>query len=228
LSSDLTVLAFDTSAAHCAAALSVNGRLLAERHLDLARGQAEALMPLLLDLLAAYDRGVRDLDLIAVGIGPGNFTGTRISVAAARGLALGAQIPAMGVSMFEVVRGVDGPDDPAPQIVSLPAPRDTSYCQVYHHGAAIGAPQHITIGQTEVDAHGLRIVSVCGHGAVELAALLGAQPCLAPAHAIAPTIAAIATRRMRDGQTHPARPAPLYVRAADAAPARDAPPLILP
>lgn len=83
------LLAFDTSAAHCAAVLVRGGRILAARVEAMDRGQAERLLPLLEDLLSEAGFGWPDLDGLAVVTGPGNFTGLRIAVAAARGLALG-------------------------------------------------------------------------------------------------------------------------------------------
>ena len=62
------------------------------------KGQAERLMPLLEEVLAEGGIGWADLTALAVGTGPGNFTGVRIAVAAARGLALGLGIPAIGVT----------------------------------------------------------------------------------------------------------------------------------
>ena len=99
--SDALVLGFDTSAAHCAAALVSGARVLAQAQEEMARGQAERLMPLLQELLAQGGAAWSDLAAIGVGIGPGNFTGIRISVAAARGVALGLGVPAIGVSVFE-------------------------------------------------------------------------------------------------------------------------------
>lgn len=98
---DPIVLGFDTSAAHCAAAVVSGGRVLATRTEPMTRGQAERLFPLLEQVLA--DAGVdwHRLSAIGVGVGPGNFTGVRISVAAARGLALSLGIAAHGVSVTE-------------------------------------------------------------------------------------------------------------------------------
>ncbi len=94
------VLAFDTSAAHCAAALMLKGQVVS-RVEEMSRGQGERLMVMLEEILAESSITWGDLDAIAVGVGPGNFTGIRISVSAARGLALGLGIPAMGVSLFD-------------------------------------------------------------------------------------------------------------------------------
>ena len=103
------VLAFDTSAAHCAAVLVRGDRVLARRDEAMDRGQAERLLPMLEELLAEAGLGWRDLDGIGVCTGPGNFTGLRIAVAAARGLALALGIPAVGVTRFEALGRPAGP-----------------------------------------------------------------------------------------------------------------------
>ena len=100
---DRLVLGFDTSAAHCAAALLSGDRLIASVTEDMTKGQAERLMPLIEEMLAGAGTGWRDLSLIGVGTGPGNFTGIRISVAAARGLALSLGIPAIGIGAAEAL-----------------------------------------------------------------------------------------------------------------------------
>ena len=98
----LPILAFDTSAAHCAAALLLPDRVIL-RDEPMEKGQAERLVPLLEELLAEGGIGWADLKALAVGTGPGNFTGVRIAVAAARGLALGLKIPAIGVTRLEAL-----------------------------------------------------------------------------------------------------------------------------
>ncbi|WP_020043057.1 tRNA (adenosine(37)-N6)-threonylcarbamoyltransferase complex dimerization subunit type 1 TsaB, partial [Salipiger mucosus] len=97
------VLGFDTSAAHCAAALLCGDTLLEARAEEMSRGQAERLVPLLEELLTGQGAAWSDLARIGVGTGPGNFTGIRIAVATARGLSLGLRVPAIGVTSFEAV-----------------------------------------------------------------------------------------------------------------------------
>ncbi|MBC7675527.1 MAG: tRNA (adenosine(37)-N6)-threonylcarbamoyltransferase complex dimerization subunit type 1 TsaB, partial [Rhodoferax sp.] len=97
------ILAFDTSAAHCAAALFYEDWIIAQETIPMAKGQAEYLIPMLQTMLTSKGMTWRDLTALAVGVGPGNFTGIRISVSAARGLALGLGIPAIGVSNFEAM-----------------------------------------------------------------------------------------------------------------------------
>ncbi|SMH49122.1 tRNA (adenosine(37)-N6)-threonylcarbamoyltransferase complex dimerization subunit type 1 TsaB [Maritimibacter sp. HL-12] len=197
------LIAFDTSAAHCAAAVLVDGTISVERREPMARGQAERLMPFLEEVLAEAGLGWRDLDALAVGIGPGNFTGIRIAVSAARGLALGLGVPAFGVSTLEAqAEGVARP------CLSLAdARRGLVYAQVLGAQDADEAP-------------------VITENAASLSPALPRAPMADPA-TLAPAMARIAAARLAAG-LHPARPAPLYVRAADAAPPRDPAPEILP
>ncbi|WP_299151279.1 tRNA (adenosine(37)-N6)-threonylcarbamoyltransferase complex dimerization subunit type 1 TsaB [uncultured Tateyamaria sp.] len=184
------ILGFDTSGAYCAAALMRGGHLLGAVSEDMAKGQAERLMDLLQDLLKDHDTGWRDLNALAVGTGPGNFTGIRIGVSAARGLALGLGIPAYGVTGFEARARLA----PAGHIVAIPAPRDMAYSMT-QNGPQLGP----------------------------LADIANPAPPPAP-HEMAHAIAAHATT-LWPAPTAP--PAPYYLRAPDAAPARDAPPAIL-
>ncbi|MCV2888015.1 tRNA (adenosine(37)-N6)-threonylcarbamoyltransferase complex dimerization subunit type 1 TsaB [Ruegeria aquimaris] len=144
--SDPVVLAFDTSAAHCAAALLVGDRIVATRTEDMGRGQAERLFPLLEEVLAEAGKTWRDLTAIGVGVGPGNFTGIRISVSAARGLALALDIPAVGIDGFDARARVT----PTGHLAAIPAPRDQYYIRpeggepalVSHADAASFGPLH--------------------------------------------------------------------------------------
>ena len=117
----MRVLAFDTSGPHVAACLISGGETFVHVE-DMARGQAERLMPCLEERLAAQNLAWADLDAIGVGVGPGNFTGIRISVAAARGLSLSLGIPAIGVSLFDTTQKLSNWAQ-----TWVPAPRDQAY-----------------------------------------------------------------------------------------------------
>ena len=207
--SEPLVLGFDTSAAHCAAALVRGRTVLAARVEDMAKGQAERLMPLLEEVLAEAGLGWHDLDALGVGTGPGNFTGVRISVAAARGLALGLGIPAVGVSVFEAL----AQDAPRPVAVALDARRDEAYAQLF---PATGAEAPTLTPAADL-ADKLAGVPVIG------LALPHSAP-LAPRHPLAVAVALVAAAKLGTDQP---RPAPLYLRGADAAPPSDPPPVIL-
>lgn len=199
----LPVLAFDTSAAHCAAALLLPDRVI-NRLEPMEKGQAERLIPLLEEVLAEGGIGWTDLKALAVGTGPGNFTGVRIAVAAARGLALGLGIPAVGVTRLEALAlGL-----PRPLVVIEDAKRGQVYIQLFT--AAGAGPAHLAD----------RIVPACA--ATGSAAGPDGLP---PAMPLTEAIARIGAERATTPQP---RPAPFYLRGADAAPPSDPPPVILP
>ena len=98
---DENVVVFDTSNQYIAAAL-YSGKQKVQSIIEfMPRGQAERLMSLLNELLEGASLDWSDIAKIGVCTGPGNFTGIRIAVSAARGLALGLEIPAVGISSFE-------------------------------------------------------------------------------------------------------------------------------
>lgn len=99
----MKLLAFDAASSACSAALLVDGQIAAERFEAMERGQAEVLVPMIADVMALADVEMEDVSAIAVTIGPGAFTGVRIGLAAARGLALARAIPCVGLTTFEAV-----------------------------------------------------------------------------------------------------------------------------
>lgn len=215
---DPLILAFDTSAAHCAAALLCGNQLLGEVIEPMDKGQAERLVPLLGELLATAATEWRDLAAIGVGVGPGNFTGIRISVAAARGLALALEIPAIGVSALEALAA----GTPGPVVTSLDARQGRLYVQVFSDGDGTG-PLLCDL-ETLPSMPAGAATSCIGHRAEEIAAICGGTVA-APRKSLPAAIARIALGRRLGAQP---RPAPLYLRPADAAPSRDAAPRILP
>ena len=222
------ILGFDTSAAHCAAALRSGDRLLLSRSEEMGRGQAERLMPLLEEMLNAEAMGWTDLDALAVGVGPGNFTGIRISVSAARGLALALGIPAIGISSFEMLAAEVAP---APvQLLCLPAPRGEAYTQLFRDGRPAEAPRQIDPAAPPPDLTVPNGCHVIGANAEQIASRLpGAGHIANPTGitSLPDALTRAALNRLQAGGEAPA-PTPLYVRSADAAPPRDAPPVILP
>ena len=98
---DENVVVFDTSNQYIAAALYIGKQKVQSIIEFMPRGQAERLMSLLNELLEGASLDWSDISKIGVCTGPGNFTGIRIAVSAARGLALGLEIPAIGISSFE-------------------------------------------------------------------------------------------------------------------------------
>ena len=96
----MLVLAIDTALDACAAGVldTKTSRLIAHESLSMKRGHAEALMPLIARVMKAADVAFAALDRIAVTTGPGSFTGLRVGLSAARGIALAANKPVVGVT----------------------------------------------------------------------------------------------------------------------------------
>jgi tRNA threonylcarbamoyladenosine biosynthesis protein TsaB len=216
LQPDPTILAFDTSAAHCAAALSLGGEIVATRHEEMVKGQAERLFPMLEEVMADANIGWSALDGIGVGTGPGNFTGIRIAVSAARGLALSLEVPSVGVSLFDALAtGAKGD-----LVLTLGAPRNAIYVQTRIGG------EYSEISVSDInDLPSVPPGTTCiGVRSDEVAASLGLRH--APASfAPAPAIARNAVERLEHSTD---RPTPLYIRPADAAPSSVPQPVILP
>lgn len=95
-----TVLAMDTAGAACSVALWRDGRVQAKRFEPMLRGQSERLIPMIQDIMSEAKARFSELDAIAVTVGPGGFTGVRIGLATARGLALACRRPVIGISNF--------------------------------------------------------------------------------------------------------------------------------
>lgn len=101
--SAMRVLAFDSSGNGCSAAVVGEEGVLAREFEAMALGQAERLLPMIARAMAAAGLGFPELDCIAVTVGPGAFTGVRIGIAAAEGLALASGKPVLGLTGFDTV-----------------------------------------------------------------------------------------------------------------------------
>lgn len=183
--------------------------LIAGRTEAMRQGHDARLAPLVAAVLKDANLSVRRLDRIAVIAGPGSFTGVRVGVAFARGLALVAGQMAVGVSSLEALDPLAG----GRVLGVLPArrrPPDLSWwAQALVDGTGAGDP-------VEVDAEGLAAMARDAdavHGRLE-----GAGMFAAPVVEASPTARAAArlAGRLGDIGTHP--PAPIYVRAPDAKP----------
>lgn len=99
----MLTLAFETSAKAASVALTENGKLLGESYQNTGLTHSLTLMVMAEDLLKQCGKTVSDVTAVAVAEGPGSFTGVRIGVAAAKGLAWGGQITCYGVSTLEAM-----------------------------------------------------------------------------------------------------------------------------
>ena len=219
----MRVLAIDTALDACAAAVLDTDRrdLLASETRVMARGHAEALMPLLAGVMDAAHLEFADLDRIAVTIGPGSFTGVRVGVAAARGLALAAGKPVIGLTTLaaftapHVAGGFNGTVVPV-----IDARHGHVYMQVFGPGGrAVIPPRVASIRGTVAAARTSGGPVLITGSAADLVA--AEWPSDGPAPTVvtisAPEIVWVA-RLGAAAQDDRALPKPLYLRPPDARP----------
>ncbi|MDJ0949619.1 MAG: tRNA (adenosine(37)-N6)-threonylcarbamoyltransferase complex dimerization subunit type 1 TsaB [Alphaproteobacteria bacterium] len=132
----MRILAFDTAMNACSAAVSADGQVRARERVPMERGHAEALIPMVTRVMAEAGLRYAQLDRIAVTVGPGAFTGLRIGLAAARGLAIAAGIPVSGVTTLEALaHGADaGLRSGRPVLAVIDAKRADVYAQLFDPG----------------------------------------------------------------------------------------------
>ena len=157
--------------------------------------------------------------LYGVGVGPGNFTGVRIAVAAAKGLSLSLDIPAIGVTMFDALRyGYDGA-----VYTAVSAPRGAAYID-----AGSQTEPRLVAASGDIEPYhnpkaDPRLIGAVGQ---EWADALDSQPVPAK-HMCATAIAFVAGQRFAQDRDIPP-PKPMYIKSPDAAPPRVPPPQIVP
>lgn len=219
----MIVLAFDTAQGALSAAVHDGEGELAAMFEERTRGHAEALMPMLETVLAEAALGFADLDALAVTVGPGTFTGLRVGLAAARGLALARNLPLVGITTLEAVAAPVNPVAGEVVAAVFDARRDEVYLQVFDAAFAPLTPP-LLIGLEDAVMHlpDAPVVLV-GTGATLLAERLdtlsrtyrfaAARPQPDATH-----IARIALSRLaaEGPDVFRAPPAPLYIRAPDA------------
>lgn len=141
----MRILAIDTALAACSAAVydSQSGAVLASESLPMSRGHAEALIPMVGRVMAAAALSFAALDRIAVTVGPGSFTGLRVGVAAARGLALAAGKPAVALTTLAAYAAPHiATENAKPLLAAIDARNDQVYMQLFDlAGRTIVAPR---------------------------------------------------------------------------------------
>jgi tRNA threonylcarbamoyladenosine biosynthesis protein TsaB len=213
------ILALDSATAACSVALFGDENVVARRYRELARGHAEILMPMVRDVMDEAGVGFNAVDLIAVTVGPGSFTGLRIGLAAARGLALAAGKPLLGVTTLEAVATAVPAAERSGRTVmaTLDSKRDDVFAQFFDADlAAVSAP--IAASPEELASRVVgrsAAVTVVGDAATRVlpaldAAGLDATLSAAPKFPDAAAVAAIARRRWQPGD-RPEPPQPLYL-----------------
>jgi tRNA threonylcarbamoyladenosine biosynthesis protein TsaB len=217
----MRVLAIDTALEACAAAVldTTAGAIIASESQSMARGHAEALMPLIARVMDAGALEFSQLDRIAVTVGPGSFTGLRVGIAAARGIALTAAKPAVGLSTlsaFAAPHVAGGAHETI--IVAIDARHEQVYFQVFGPGGRTVVTPRLDKAETVAHTEVIGAALVVGSGAELVAAKW--PPGLTPprvAASRAPEIGWIARLGAAADQNQ-AMPKPLYLRRPDARP----------
>jgi tRNA threonylcarbamoyl adenosine modification protein YeaZ len=218
----MRVLAIDTALEACSAAVldTERGAILAGEQLPMARGHAEALMPLIARVLDRAKTDFSEIDRIAVTTGPGSFTGLRVGISAARGIALASAKPAVGLSTLAAYAApYIAADDTLPVVAAIDARHGHVYLQVFGPGGRTLVAPRITSIREAVRMASAGAPRVVGTGAKLLAAAW-------PAGERAPT--SVDERRAPDvdwvarlgaaAAESATPPKPLYLRAPDAQP----------
>ncbi len=205
----MLVLGLDTCLNTCSVAVRDGERVLAHASEAMARGHQERLAPMAQTVMAEAGVGFVDLDRIGVTVGPGSFTGLRVGIAFAKGLALALDRPAVGVGTLEAMAAdLEGLVFPA-----IDARRDQLYLQAFEDGRALMAPDALTAGDAAARIAELsqgRAFTLVGSGAPLLADLSAAARVVDAEGADARTVARLAATRA------PTPLKPLYLRAPDA------------
>lgn len=221
----MRLLAIDTALAACSAAIfdSENG-VIASESLPMTRGHAEALIPLIERVVATAGVEFDDLDRIAVTVGPGSFTGLRVGVSAARGIALAAGKTAVGVTTLHAFAApwADGLRDEG-VLACIDATHERVYFQAFDAACnAAAAARIVPIGEVAgtVSQSHVRIVGNAGHTIYSVWPLDRPAPVITQTDA--PDIAWVARLGARNELAHEF-PKPFYLHAPSARPPAPSP-----
>lgn len=220
---NLTILALDAAGSACSAALWHGGTLVQSRFEEMEYGHAQALMPMVEEAVA--DVGYGALDLVCVGTGPGAYTGLRIAISVARGLALATGLPTHGVENFEIhaaaarQRGVE-----VPLAVILETRRAEFYVRFFDEGGHAASGAEVLDGAALSGRLAAQAVPhfLTGDAVARFISDSAELPIIAGSHtghadaAVLAGIVASMPAVPKDG----APPGPVYLRAPDTTPPR--------
>jgi len=165
------VLALDAALSACSVAVLFEGEVVAHRRSDMARGQAAALLPMVREAMSEAGFSYESIDLVAVSIGPGHFTGLRIGLAAAQGLAVAWGLPLAGVTTLEAVAAAAAAE-PYPLVAALETKREDLYVQTFLGGRGQGDPMALAPESAGRGPWPAGPLALAGDGAPRLATLL--------------------------------------------------------
>lgn len=211
------LLALDSAAGACSVAVARDGIMLAHEMLRMDRGHSETLVAMIARVSAAAGCRQSDIAVVAATVGPGSFTGVRIGLAAARGLALAVSARTVPVTSLEAIAHACG-TGPHPLLVVLDSKRGDVYAQWFSGaGAALGGATAASPSAVlaRAPASPIRVAGDAAPAMLAAAREAGvtAEPVGGTDVPDARSVAAIASRRVAEGGTGPL--SPLYLRAPD-------------
>lgn len=217
----MLVLAIDTALEACSAAIFDSDRetILASETAIMARGHAEASMPLLDGVMRDAGLDFFSLDRIAVTVGPGSFTGLRVGIAAARGIALAAKTEVVGITTLAALAAPYIAAEPnAPVAAAIDGRHRHVYFELYGSQGRVLLPPRIISVEEAVHAAAGASARLVGSGARMMAELWPDPAHLPPLdERRSPDIDWVA-RLGAAAQLKDAPPKPLYLRPPDAHP----------
>ncbi|MHB8528406.1 MAG: tRNA (adenosine(37)-N6)-threonylcarbamoyltransferase complex dimerization subunit type 1 TsaB [Caulobacteraceae bacterium] len=210
----MIILAIDTCLAACQAVAMRNETTLALMSEPMIRGHQERLAPMVGEVVEAAGLSFGAIEMLAVTVGPGSFTGLRVGLAFAKGLCLALSRPLAGVGVLEAMAASTGGSGPRAAVID--AGRGRVYLQLFVGDAPAGGPETLALQDAvqRLDAWaGKEGAVIIGPGAIRMAHVC---PALRPSPMAAPDPRAIARLAMDGASSRPA--IPIYLRAPDARP----------
>jgi tRNA threonylcarbamoyladenosine biosynthesis protein TsaB len=214
----MRLLAIDTAFEACSVAVAAGEAEPVIRSDIVDRAHAEHLMPMIADAMAEAGLTFADLDRIAVTVGPGSFTGLRIGIAAARGLALVTGAEAVGIGTLAVhAEEARAELGACPILALIAAGRGEVYAQSFADDGSEEGPAEVGPPITFARRMGANTL-IAGSGADALAPIIGQEAEARTVHRRAAPDPAALIRLARAAPPAGAAPRPLYLRPPDAKP----------
>lgn len=218
----MRILAIDTALGACSACVAdavaeSAAQTVAEETIVMARGHAEALLPMVDRVVSRVEGGFKSLRRVAVTVGPGSYTGLRVGIAAARAIGLAARVPVVGVTTLSALLASGVSEDDRLVAAAI----DARGGQVYFQAIGAGGRTVIAPGfMSTRDAArliGTGPATLIGSGAAAVALELAGFDVTVKATPPGPDIAWVARLGLVADPRH-AVPKPLYLREPDAQP----------
>jgi tRNA threonylcarbamoyladenosine biosynthesis protein TsaB len=223
MQSAMLVMGLDTALQRCSVAILRDGAVVGDQSMDMARGHAEHLAPMAAAVLGEAGVTIAELDRIGVVVGPGGFTGVRIALSFARGLAIGVDIDVVGITSLAALAGnVDDAGDGELIAPIIDARRGQVYAALYESSGLCRVQPFVSdpeqsLKQLSDASQGAKTITIgSGAGLLPPGAWRQSE---ADEQIDAKVVAALAA----DAAPPFGRPPPLYLRGPDAKPSQPSP-----